>query len=244
MRLPSLAVLALFVVFAPAVVAQPQAATGSAGGSAPTRNNFQKGAPFSADTIMLFDLVLRSGKHRRSETHGRICRDSQGRTYVDDGLRFRNEPGLPPITITDLGVQTLITLDPLRKIARISDTEPHPPTATFPPHEPRQRRTVKVEDLGTQVIEGLTVKGTRTTSTYTPEGEPVSPDNAFIVTEWFSDELQIPILQETVNGTRSSWQSKEVNIVRAEPDESMFQIPQGYKVFDRRTPGGKTGSQP
>lgn len=240
MKYPSLAVLALFVAFARVEVAQPQAAVSSASSPTPTRNNFSKGAPYSADTILYLDLVLHSGKHRRTETHGRVCRDSQGRTYVDSGLRFANEPGLPPIDITDLGAQTLITLDPLRKIACIYDTEPHVPAAAFPPHEPRKRRTVKVEDLGTQVIEGLTVRGTRTTSTYTPEGEPVSPDNAFIVTEWFSEELQVPILQETVNGTRSSWQSKEVNIVRAEPDESLYQIPQGYKVFDRRT---KTSGQ-
>ena len=145
---------------------------------------------------------------------------------------------MPPIIIVDPVAHTLTTPDPVRKEAGVSESPPHPlqlkSNGTPPPPEPRQPRTVKVEDLGTQVMESLTVKGTRTTKTYSPEGEPVSPDNVFVMTDWFSDELQIGISNEIDNGKRGFSQNKKVNIVRTEPDESLFQIPPGYKLFDRR----------
>ena|ERR1035438_8039388 len=80
MKPPSSAVLALLVVFARGVIAQPQAPNDSSSSPASIGNKVIKGAPFSADTIMLSDNVLPNGEHESHELHGRACRDSQGRT--------------------------------------------------------------------------------------------------------------------------------------------------------------------
>src|ERR1035438_5640857 len=163
MKPPSSAVLALLVVFARGVIAQPQAPNDSSSSPASIGNKVIKGAPFSADTIMLSDNVLPNGEHESHELHGRACRDSQGRTYLDLGFRSSGEEGMPPIIIVDPVAHTLTTPDPVRKEAGVSESPPHPlqlkSNGTPPPPEPRQPRTVKVEDLGTQVMESLTVKG-------------------------------------------------------------------------------------
>jgi len=91
-----------------------------------------------------------------------------------------------------------------------------------------------VEDLGTQLIEGLTVRGNRTTKTWSPEGKAIDPDNLMVMTTWSSEQLQITILSELNNGKRGGSQHKNVNIVRVEPDQSQFKIPPGYKLFDSR----------
>ena len=123
MRPLNSAVLALLMVFSRSVTAQPP--NGSSGGPASIDNKVIKGAPFSADTIMLSDHVLPNGEHERHEVHGRVCRDSQGRTYSDLGFRSSGEVGMPPIIIVDPVAHTLITLDPVRKEAAISDSPPH-----------------------------------------------------------------------------------------------------------------------
>ena len=85
MKPSSSAVLALLVVFARGVIAQPQAPNDSSSSPASTGNKVIKGAPFSADTITLPDEVLTNGEHERHELHGRVWRDSQGRTCLDIG---------------------------------------------------------------------------------------------------------------------------------------------------------------
>jgi len=247
MKVQSPAILALLVVFAGGLIAQPQVPNGSSSSPASAGEKVIKGTPFSADTIDVTDMVMPNGQRERHELHGRYCRDSQGRTYGDLGFRSSGEVGMPPILINDPVAHTLITLDPVRKEAVISDSQPRPlkvkSTGIPPPPEPRQPRTVKVEDLGTQVMEGLTVKGTRTTKTYSLESEAVDPDNSFVMTTWYSDDLQIGISSEVDNGKRGSSQHKTVDIVRTEPDVSLFQIPPGYKVFDQREKLGANEEQ-
>jgi len=88
------------------------------------------------------------------------------------------------------------------------------------------------EDLGTRQIEGVSARGTRTTTTI-PAGEigNLAPIN--LVTErWFSDELGM-----AVRITRSDPRSGETvyrltNIVRAEPPPDLFTVPSDYKIIE------------
>jgi hypothetical protein len=230
-------VFAIFVIFAPVLIAQSQARNGSSAAPLSTGQKVIKGAPFSADTILITDTFLPNGEHVHNELHGRLCRDAQGRTYLDLGFRGSGGGQISPILITDPVAHTLISLDPGRKFATIDDWPSRlprlPSNGAPPPPEPRQPRTVKEEDLGIQTMEGLTVKGTRTTKTYSSESETVGADNSFVITTWFSDELQI-IVSTQLDGYRDSSKTSQVNIVRTEPSNSLFQIPLGYEVSDSR----------
>ena len=88
----------------------------------------------------------------------------------------------------------------------------------------------KTESLGTKTIEGLQVTGTRTVNTI-PAGT-IGNDKDIVVTRetWYSPELKL-VIQSTQNDPRFGDTTYSLaNIQRNEPDETLFQIPAGYKV--------------
>lgn len=88
----------------------------------------------------------------------------------------------------------------------------------------------KTESLGTKTIEGTQVTGTRSTTTI-PAGT-IGNDKDLIVTRetWYSPELKL-VVQSSQNDPRFGQTTYSLtNIQRAEPDESLFQVPAGYKI--------------
>lgn len=92
----------------------------------------------------------------------------------------------------------------------------------------------QVEDLGTQVIEGVNVKGKRETRTI-PAGKIGNDRPIQIVSEtWYSDELQMVIQSKHSDPRVGESNYTLTNISRNEPDPSLFQIPAGYTVKEER----------
>lgn len=91
---------------------------------------------------------------------------------------------------------------------------------------------VNTEDLGTQTMEGVLVSGVRTTHTI-PAGEIGNDRPISIVTEvWTSPDLKT-IVYSKRNDPRMGEQTFQLtNIVRSEPDASLFTVPQDFKVVD------------
>jgi len=88
------------------------------------------------------------------------------------------------------------------------------------------------ESLGSQTMEGVVVNGVRTTRTI-PAGQ-VGNDRAInIVTEvWTSTDLKT-IVSSKRNDPRMGEQTfRLTNIVRAEPDPTLFALPSDFKVID------------
>lgn len=86
------------------------------------------------------------------------------------------------------------------------------------------------ESLGAKTIEGLQVTGTRNVNTI-PAGT-IGNDKDIVVTRetWYSPELKL-VIQSTQNDPRFGETTYSLaNILRNEPDETLFQIPAGYKV--------------
>jgi hypothetical protein len=91
---------------------------------------------------------------------------------------------------------------------------------------------VSTEDLGSQTMEGVLVNGIRTTRTI-PAGQ-IGNDKAIgIVTEvWTSPDLKT-IVYSKRNDPRMGEQTFQLtNIVRAEPDPSLFTVPADFKMID------------
>lgn len=91
---------------------------------------------------------------------------------------------------------------------------------------------VSTEDLGSQPMEGIFVKGVRTTHTI-PAGQ-IGNDKAIeIVTEvWTSPDLKTVVYSKR-NDPRMGEQVFQLkNIVRAEPDASLFSVPADFKMVD------------
>jgi hypothetical protein len=93
------------------------------------------------------------------------------------------------------------------------------------------------EDLGTQSIEGVTARGTRT-SHVIPAGK-IGNEKAITVTteSWFSDEVGLEVLRVHKDPWSGEVTTKVTNIRRGEPEASLFIAPADYKVD--KMEGGK-----
>jgi len=88
------------------------------------------------------------------------------------------------------------------------------------------------ESLGSQTTEGVVVSGVRTTRTI-PAGQVGNDRPISIITEvWTSTDLKT-IVSSKRNDPRMGEQTfRLTNIVRAEPDPSLFAVPSDFKIID------------
>ena len=95
----------------------------------------------------------------------------------------------------------------------------------------------KTDDLGTQVMEGVSVQGKRVTRTI-PAGEIGNERPLEIVTEtWYSPELQVVVMSKTSDPRSGDSVYKLTNVSRAEPDRALFEVPADYHVSEERKGG-------
>lgn len=88
----------------------------------------------------------------------------------------------------------------------------------------------KVEQLGTQMIEGIQAEGTRTTVTI-PAGQVGNERDINIVSErWYSPELQVTVLSKRSDPRTGESAYRLTNINRSEPLHSMFEVPADYTI--------------
>jgi hypothetical protein len=90
------------------------------------------------------------------------------------------------------------------------------------------------ETLDLQNIEGVMATGTRTTTTI-PAGEIGNAQEIKVVSEqWFSDELQVLVMTKHSDPRSGETIYRLTNILRAEPDPSLFTVPADYTIQERR----------
>ena len=88
------------------------------------------------------------------------------------------------------------------------------------------------EDLGTQTMEGILATGVRTTRTI-PAGEIGNEKPISIVTEvWTSPDLKAIVYSKRTDPRMGEQTFQLTNIVRTEPDASLFTVPPDFKVAE------------
>ncbi|GAC1446341.1 MAG: hypothetical protein NVSMB56_04100 [Pyrinomonadaceae bacterium] len=88
----------------------------------------------------------------------------------------------------------------------------------------------KVEELGTQSIEGVQATGKRTTHTI-PVGAIGNEQPIKVVDErWYSNELQTVVLSKHTDPRFGETNYRLMNINRSEPAATLFQVPTDYTV--------------
>jgi hypothetical protein len=110
---------------------------------------------------------------------------------------------------------------------------PAPPMIALTKHlAADEQREANTESLGSQTMEGVVVNGVRTTHTI-PAGQIGNERTISIVTEvWTSTDLKT-IISSNRNDPRMGEQTfRLTNIVRAEPDPSLFTVPADFKIVD------------
>jgi hypothetical protein len=215
-----------------------------------------KGAPYSAQAVTTSTQTLPDGNHIQRNITASIVRDSEGRTRREQtvntiGALSASGATAKSVMIHDPVAGTTAVLDANKHVAHVNHME-HNFTFTRSENgavqgahaEPRMRHdqdaNLKTEDLGTQVMEGLSVQGKRVTHTI-PAGQVGNERAISSVTEtWYSQDLQAVVMSKTSDPRNGETSYKLTNINRAEPDAALFQVPADYTVTDN----AKTGPGP
>jgi hypothetical protein len=239
MKLLSWVSACIFLLFSAAIAnAQPGCGI-SAPGTQVTKLRPVTGAPFSADIVWENTRVLNDGNRIVEERHGRIDRDSQGRSRceLEDARKT-----ITVIEIVDPVAKVAIRLDPRNKLATVTHL-PQTPPATAPssqpvaekkpeklPAAPDPRHTMQT--LSSRELEGLTVTGTRFTNIIEAQQEGNDKPITTSLEEWYSGDLKLTLLSIRDDPRNGKMVDKVFNIHTNEPEPAVFRIPDGYTVKD------------
>jgi hypothetical protein len=192
--------------------------------------------PFSATAELESIVILPDGSSEEKRTFNNIARDSMGRIYNE---RRRMMPysftGMPQITrfhIYDPETRLNTFLDPFTHIAHQSVFAKPIAAPTLGVAAQASNRSVQQEDLGDDVMENVAVHGTRISRTISAQSSGTGQPVAVIDEYWYSDDLHLNMLVKH-DDPRTGQQTVTVtHVTRAEPPETVFQIPSSYRVAD------------
>jgi TonB family protein len=211
-----------------------------------------KGAPYSALAITETTQTLADGNRIAQSQSQRIYRDSQGRERTEDaGNVYGTQAG---VIISDPATKTSYRLDPQTRTAVPS------PAISLVPASPRTTLFVngieavinngvvrevsdsaKKETFPLQNIEGVLASGARSTVTI-PAGEIGNQFPILLVDEaWYSPDLQVNVMTKHSDPRSGETVYRLTQIVRAEPDAQLFQVPADYTITNA---GGGRGPAP
>lgn len=96
---------------------------------------------------------------------------------------------------------------------------------------PQPKWESRTEELGTQNIEGVDAEGTRTITTI-PAGA-IGNERPIEITyeKWYSRDLQLVVMSKHNDPRFGEQTYRLTNIVRSEPDPSLFTLPSGYRLI-------------
>jgi len=154
-----------------------------------------------------------------------------------------------PVKASAAAARTAKTAAEMGTIASAGPGMPPPPpppgagqvffySSTLPPNADMHVMKLRTEedaqvtktDLGTQDIEGVPAKGTKTTRTI-PAGRMGNSLPIVITTEtWFSPDLKVLVLSKVNDPRMGETTYKLTNIQRVEPAPSLFEPPADYAV--------------
>ena len=193
------------------------------------------GSPFSAKALLETVSRLEDGTIISHKTYNLIGRDSLGRTRNEARNWIapdNSEPRLIRIDLYDPSTKTRTDLFPLTKIARQWVLGATTTAVNGSSAKPETTR----ENIGTQSMEGFSVNGTRVTQTYAT-GVLGNDRAVIIVTDyWYSPELRLNLLTKRNDPRHGEQTVRVTDLVTAEPDASLFDVPGDYKLVTEPAP--------
>jgi hypothetical protein len=203
-----------------------------------------KGAPFSATTSSTTQQILQDGTTINRTANGATYRDSEGRsrrevTFTGVGPLAATGGTHKMVSIFDPVAGAHYMLNPDKKVAHKMTLPANGGTDKAQAFEQKMQArqqqeeasgALKVEALGTKVINSVNAEGTRTTHTIAA-GEIGNSAPIQIVSErWYSTDLQT-VVQSTRTDPRFGTTTFSLsNIQKAEPAATLFAVPADYTV--------------
>jgi hypothetical protein len=206
-------------------------------------------APFSAEIITEVTQELPHGNRIERRTTGAVARDSRGRVRREQQLTAIG-PVVPEgdvriITISDPVAGVHYSLDPARKVAmrsrppRMLSVKPAGPEIAPEAPGGSERPDVRTEQLGTKEFEGVRAEGTRTVATLRAGAIGNLQPIEIVSERWYSPELHVVVYSRRADPRFGETIYRLTNIIRTEPDASLFQVPADYKREDVRMPASE-----
>ena len=196
-------------------------------------------APFSAVVEVERSWTHTDGSVASFKTTRDIARDTRGRIHNERrGLVRASDTKTPPLLrvhVYDPQTRLSTWLIPERRTFW-STTTNHPPSAVPPSLRYASpagdglpsNEFAKEEDLGIHEMEGLAVRGIRETQTI-PDSSGKGKEVVVTDEYWYSEDLRINVMIKHSDPRKGTVTMTVTQISRAEPDATLFEIPQGYK---------------
>jgi hypothetical protein len=227
-----------------------------------------KSAPYSAEAVNESVNLLADGNRIVNTNSATIYRDGQGRTRREEysGVVFISDPvqgvnyTLHPQNKTALknfqpkrvSNEPPKTADGKVDLAAVLKTEVATihMTSTSEGFGSNTGTSVSIikdskdENLGTQMIEGISAEGTRRTTTI-PAGQIGNELPIVIAFErWYSPELQVTVMSTRSDPRTGTTTYKLTKIIRGEPAPTLFQLPPDYTLSDLTSGARDHSSKP
>jgi len=219
-----------------------------------------KGAPYSGETVTENTQALADGNRISRKVTGRVYRDGEGRTRREEdhadgtvtisivdpvaGVSYRLDPQQHIAWKTSEAAAGAIldraaaSIEERRKVEAAAAARGRSGAgwAIDPARgEPRARggtmaRMAEPGPIEKRVVDGIPVEGRKTTTTI-PAGQ-IGNDLPITITseEWSSPDLKVLVVTRYSDPRMGDSSYRLTNIVRAEPDPSLFQVPPGYTI--------------
>jgi hypothetical protein len=199
------------------------------------------GAPFSAVESTTAQHTLANGNQITRHDQSTVYRDSQGRLRIEQTVTLSSGSTAKMfITLVDPVAGFSYRLDPSTMTA-VQNPLRQTPNASVPgggqgraaPGATTRKPQLQRTDLGTQVVNGLVVTGTRTTETI-PAGAIGNQQEIQIIRDvWVSADLRIQVLLQSNDPRGGTIETQLVNIIQGNQDPTLFQVPAGYTITTR-----------
>ena len=218
------------------------------------------GAPYSAVAVTQSTTTFSDGNRLVRSNTTRYFRDGQGRTRVErganvDGADSSSQPNSTVLITDPVGgeiyyirpqnkVATAIKLTPKAVAAYVAATRPADGQVPFAllgigmgiGASLSTEATTTETSLGQKTVNGVTASGTRVVRTF-PAGV-LGNENPITSTidQWVSTDLGVPVQVIQTSSIGGSISLNLTQIVRGEPDATLFAPPAGYTVHQMPTP--------
>jgi hypothetical protein len=206
------------------------------------------GVPFFAVALIENKQTMPDGSVAATRNVNLIGRDSRGRTHGEMRNRvpvsFEGMPPLLEVHLYDPQTRVQTVYEPATRIARRS-LRPEPRQPMNPSNQSdASNPLVKVEDLGSDTIQNIDVKGTRRTVTIPAQANASGVELTIVDEYWYSEDLHVNLLLRH-NDPRTGDQTVTLSqLKREEPVQEFFEVPQDCKIVDMTPPPGAPAARP
>jgi hypothetical protein len=203
-------------------------------------------APFTLTLQTEWVKTLYDGGTITSVNQRKIARDSKGRIYQERWFLVpKNGKALSEMTtiqISDPGAHTHYNCFMLGQQQHVCELVSFAPSvnAVYQMQSPVNTSIAEEDgsflhqDLGKQSMSGVETSGTRDATTYNPgvfgNDRKMTVEREF----WYAPQLGINLLSKRSDPRFGSQTFTVTNLILSEPDSKLFDLPEGFKVIDRR----------